>query len=133
MNKEQRDRILHFTPLMDIMDIQGSKPFHTNVTGEHWEFVKFAFVGTPVVAIFPLVDQAFYIRERDAIVPAGIVQLIRKAGIGKFAVKEGECIIWHGNLERAPRGHASAKLRGRVASETLSSLHLSLYVSRVVE
>jgi hypothetical protein len=111
MNKKQRDRTLYFTPLMDIMDTQGPKPFHFNVTGEHWEFVKFALVGTPVVAVFPLVDQASHVRERDAVVPAGIVQFIRKASVGKFAVKEGECIIWHGNLEGALRGHASAELR----------------------
>jgi len=44
MDEEQRDRSFHFTPLMYIMNIQSPKPFHFDVTGEHWKFIELAFL-----------------------------------------------------------------------------------------
>ena len=58
---------------MDIVNIQDSKTLHLDIAGEHRKFVKFAFMGAPVIAIFPFVDEAFYIGERDAIIPASVV------------------------------------------------------------
>ncbi len=95
MNEKKWDRVLHFTPLMDIMNIQDPKPFHFDVAGEHWKFVKFPFMVTPVVAFFPLVDQTFHVGERGAIVPASIAYFVGKVCVGKFAMKEGKSVIWH--------------------------------------
>ena len=95
MNEKKWDRVLHFTPLMDIMNIQDPKPFHFDVPGEHWKFVKFPFMVTPVVAFFPLVDQTFHVGERGAIVPASIAYFVGKVYVGKFAMKEGKSVIWH--------------------------------------
>jgi len=105
MNEKQWDRALHFTPLMDIMNIQHSESFDFDIAREHWKLVEFALVSTPVVAVLPLVGQTFQVGERDAVVPPGIVYFIRKAGIGKLAAKESESIIWYGNLEGSFRGH----------------------------
>lgn len=105
MNEKQWDRPLHFTPLMDIMDIQHPKPFDFDVAREHWKLVEFALVDTPVVAVLPLVDQTFQVGERDAVVPLCTVYFIRKAGIRKLAAKEGKGIIWYENLEGGFRGH----------------------------
>ena len=104
MDKKQWDRALHFTPLMDIMNIQHPKSFDFDVAREHGKLVEFALVSTPVVAVLPLVDQTFQVGERDAVVPACIVYFIREAGIGKFATKESKSIIWYGNLEGGFRG-----------------------------
>ena len=90
---------------MDIVNIQNSEPFHFNVPSKHWKFVEFAFVGAPVVAVFPFVDEAFDIGKRDTIFPTGVAQFVREAGIGEFAMKEGESIIGHGNLKAGFRGH----------------------------
>ena len=105
MDKEQRDRTFHWTPLMDIMDIQDSELLHFDVTGKHRKFVEFAFMGAPVVAISPFVDETFDIGERDTIVPAGVTQFVWEAGICKFAMKEGESVVGNGNLEAGFRGH----------------------------
>ena len=105
MDEKHWDRALHFTPLMNIMDIQRPKSFDFDVTREHWKLVEFALVNTPVVAVVPLVGQTFQVGERDAVVPAGIVYFVREAGIGKFATKESKSIIWYGNLEGRFRGH----------------------------
>lgn len=93
MNEKQGDRALHFAPLMDIMNIQRPKPFDLDVAREHRELVEFMLVGTPVVAVLPLVDQTFQVGERDAVVPPCIVYFIWKAGLRKFAAKEGEGVI----------------------------------------
>jgi hypothetical protein len=41
MDKEQRDRTFHFTPLMDIVNIQSPKLFHFDVAGKHRKFIEF--------------------------------------------------------------------------------------------
>jgi hypothetical protein len=111
MDKEQRDRTFNVTPLMDIVNIQDPKPFHFDVTGKHWKFIEFAFMRAPVVAVFPFVDQTFHIGEGDAIVPADVVQFIREAGVGKFAMQEGNSVVRYGNLESAFRGHEARYAR----------------------
>jgi len=56
MDKEQLDRTLQFTLLVYIMNIQDPKPFHfVNIES----LFEFAFMCTPVVAVFPFVDQTF--------------------------------------------------------------------------
>ena len=90
---------------MDIVNIQDSEPFHFNVTSEHWKFVEFAFMGAPVVAVSPFVDETFHIGERDAIVPTCVAQFVWEAGIGEFATKEGKSIVGNGDLEAGFRGH----------------------------
>jgi hypothetical protein len=105
MKKKERYRALHIALLMDIMNIQRPEPFDLDVAREPRELVEFALVGAPVVAVLPLVDQTFQVGERDAVVPAGIVYFIRKAGLRKLAAKEGKSIIWYRNLEGAFRCH----------------------------
>jgi hypothetical protein len=90
---------------MDVMDIEDPKPFYLDVTSEHWKSIELALVGAPVIAISPLVDETSQIRERDAIIPSGMIQFVRKAGVSKFATKKDEGIIWNGNFERGFRGH----------------------------
>ena len=72
MDEEQRDRTFQFTPLVYVMNIQGPKPFHFDVPGEHWKLIEFAFMCAPVVAVFPHVDQTFHIGEGGAVVPSNI-------------------------------------------------------------
>ena len=59
------------------MNIQDPKPFHFDVTDEHWKLVKVTFMGAPIVAIFPLVDKTLHVGERDAVVPASVAQFVR--------------------------------------------------------
>ncbi len=72
MYKEQWDGAFQCAPLMYIVDVQGPEPFHFDVSGEHWKLIEFVFMRTPVVAVFPFVDQTFHIRERDAAIPANV-------------------------------------------------------------
>ena len=87
-------------------------------------------MGAPVVAVFPFVDETLHIRERDAIIPASVAQIVRKAGVGEFAVKEGKGIIRYGNLEAVFRWHDTSTCGGR-ASEKSSLYSSSLYSSQV--
>jgi hypothetical protein len=92
---------------MDIVDVQYPKPFHLDVTGEHWKLIEIAFMRAPVVAVFPFVDQTLHIGERGAIVPASIAELVREADVGKLAMKESKSVIRYRDFEAAFWGHGT--------------------------
>jgi hypothetical protein len=81
---------------MNIVNIQDSEPFHFDVTRKHRKFVEFLFMGTPVVSVFPFVDETLHIGKGDAIVPAGVAWFVREAGIGEFVMRKGKSIIRFG-------------------------------------
>ena len=97
MDEEQRDRSFHFTPLMYIMNIESPKPFHFDVTGEHWKFIELAFMRAPVIVVPPFVNESFHIGWGSAGVPASVAYFVGEMGVGEFATKEGNSVIWHGS------------------------------------
>jgi len=90
------------------MDIQRPKTLHLDVAGEHRKFVEFAFVRTPVVVVFPLADKTLHVSKGSTIVPAGVAQFIWKADVGESSTKEGDSVVWHGDLEGGLGGHVTS-------------------------
>ena len=113
MDKEKWDRTFQFT-LIDIVNLQNPEPFHLDATRKHRKFVELMFMGAPIVSVFPFADETLHTGKGDAIVPAGVAQFVRKAGIGEFLTKKGKSIIGYGNLEAGLRGHAARRKSERV-------------------
>lgn len=122
MDEQQRNGTVNFAAFMDVVNIQGLEAFHDNIPGELGHLgVKVSLVFSPVIAVLPPFNESLDGRERRAIVPTCVLELIRKSGEGQLLLKDGKVSIGDGNFERRlRRSHSgSRRLRG-VPKESLS-------------
>lgn len=105
MDEEKGDSIGIVALLVDIMNVEGAKAFDWNVAGEHGESVDLGLSSAPVETFLPACNETFDIGERDAILPAGIVELVWEANEVELLAKDVK--IGVGNSERERCGRVS--------------------------
>ena len=101
MDEQERDRALARTLLVHIVNVKRAKPVHRNVTRELWQLVDLVLGLAPVESVFPMFDEPLDVSERDTVVPAGIVELVRVPGEVKLLLEELEIGVGNAQLERS--------------------------------
>ena len=80
MDEEQRDCLLHTAPLMHKVYVNFTVALDCNACPVIWQHVELCFVRSPVEAYLPMFGQALDVLKRGAIVPVGLVKLVRESG-----------------------------------------------------
>lgn len=93
MTEQQRNRPLNLTPLPHKMHFQSLKPINPNLSTEIRQLIHLSFMFPPVVSVFPIGGETFYIGQGGAIVPARLVELIGEVDEGEFL---GEAVDFAG-------------------------------------
>ena len=82
---------------MHVVHGQLTKSLYLNRTQEHGESVQLALIRASVISISPPFSQPFDVRERNTVLPVCGINLVWEAGVVKFTIEQGECLLWDGN------------------------------------
>ena len=72
---------------VNVMDIERAKPFDIDVSCKLRIGVESCFVFSPVIAVFPAVDEKFQVGEGGSIGPSCFVELVGEGGKGELLLE----------------------------------------------
>lgn len=78
MREKQRNCSLYIALLVHEMYIQRFEAVDLYGGLEIWQFIELSFLPSPIKSFSPVNSQSFHISQRCAIVPAGMVELVRE-------------------------------------------------------
>ncbi len=87
MREEQRDCTVYIALLVHEMYIQRFEAVDLYGGLEVWQLVELSFLLSPIKVFSPVGSQSFHISQGGAIVPAGLVELVREGCGFKFLAK----------------------------------------------
>ena len=90
MAEQERYRLFEVTLFVNVMDVERAKPFDIDVLCKLRKLgVESCFVFSPVISVFPAVDETFQVGEGDSVGPSCFVELIGEGGKGELLLEEG--------------------------------------------
>ena len=100
MDKKKRYGAGNGRPLVHKVDVESPEAIYFDGGFVVREFIDLGFCFSPVVILFPILDQTFDVRQWSSIVPASFVELVRKSGVCELLRKSLEVLIRDGHIER---------------------------------
>ena len=90
MAEQERYRFFDVALFVNVMNIERVKSFNIDVSCKLGKLsVESRFVFSPVISVFPAVDETFQIGQGSSVGPSCIVGLIGEGGKGKLLLEEG--------------------------------------------
>lgn len=127
MAEEQGDSALDWGFLVDEMDVDAPEAVDLDLGLVVGELVDFGFGFPPVVALEPVLGQAFDVGQGGAMVPAGFVKLVGEGGVGELLGELLKLLIGNGDGEGLDWGHGWSidgfDARGQRGGPPLLSFH----------
>ena len=97
MGEEQRDCPFYIAFLVHKMYIQRFEAVRLYCSLEIWQLIEFCFLLSPIEVVSPICSQPFHVRQRGAIVPTGLVELVREGCGFKFLGKPFAPFLGYGD------------------------------------
>ncbi len=110
MHKKQRHRTLDRTPL--VHEVHTQRPMRVDLyrpTKHRQRRVERSLLRAPVEARLPAREQARDVRERRAVRPPGVVELVRERRQRELALEAGELVVKNGDGERVCAGRGEGE------------------------
>lgn len=99
VNEQQWNRLLHLAPLVHKMDIQLPERFNVDIPRELRKLVDLLLLLSPVKAAAPAFREPADVRERRAVVPSRVLELVREARMGEAQAQVVQRRVRDGDLE----------------------------------
>ena len=110
MHKKQRHRALDLTPL--VHEVHAQRPMRVDLyrpTKHGQRRVEGGLLRAPVEARLPAREQAHDVRERRAVRPARVVELVGERRQGELTLEVRELVVENGDGERLCAGRREGK------------------------
>ena len=99
MNEQQRDRVHDLASLVHVVHIQRAKPVYADIARELRELIDIFLVHAPVVPVAPACEKSLHVRERCAVLPTSLVELVREAREREAVAQLGKVGVGDRNFE----------------------------------
>lgn len=99
MREDQGNGVGDVALLVNVVNVQRSKPLNVDIASEHRKLVDFRFCLVPVKAVPPVRGEALNVGKRGTIIPACAFKLVGKADQIELLAEKVELRLGHRELE----------------------------------